>query len=860
MVAIIGILLTTTLFYNVIHYYIFQGILIDILSYQYYGNISLLKLSGLLALVIIIKNKDFKELVKLKITKILIVKFLFLILSLLYFSLISPWESSLINLSPKINFLKGVKQLGTIISEIGCIFLISIFFLKKGLRSLKSYYLISLIFALGVYLEFFLHFDFYSFFTNGTKLLLENRQRGFTFEPRAASYYSAILMISSLILLKRIWVKGFFFLLFLGTFILSNSMTGIVLLGVSLIILTLVSLMIKASYSKNLISSLLIILLSLPLLQVTNSLDKIKNKFNDRAYLFKSKQVSEKLEYADSAALNFFLINPKFLLLGIGTGQAAAATSTSMPKSKADAWKDGLTYLPFMGIMLILTNGGFFLLALYLAIIIYGLGEIFKMKIEKETRDLLFTFTCLFMGTYFLQVRYFHILGFAFMLYAEMYNKKYGYREVKFFDNSSQSLRKKIISNAKHLFSEKIIKLIGNFAISIFIANLLGPERYGNYAFVLSFVYIFLPLIDFGVAEFIIKDLTNSKRPKEILSSAFKFRFFTSLAMITLSILSYAIMFYDNLELVPYVIIFSGSFLFRSMDVAYHLFQAQLKNHIITQLNNVVFAVLFVAKVIAVYLSQDIITFIVISSFENIFQGILYFYALKKEKHFFDFKDNNYKVSKYVKAGVPILLSTIIGSLYLRMDQIFIQKFLTPKELGIYALAVRFVNVTTFIPHSIAIIGYPLLITKKTKESIKNYFNISAVVAVITTIGILTIFPLILGLTIKPEYADSTDILRKLSLVIFPMFFNIINLKILVAYDKIGFIFKQNTMILIINVFLNYLLIEQYRLDGVIAATLAAYAISYIILAIFSKEFRLYFKSYLLPNPKRIYRLIKDIK
>ena len=446
------------------------------------------------------------------------------------------------------------------------------------------------------------------------------------------------------------------------------------------------------------------------------------------------------------------------------------------------------------------------------------------------------------------------------MLYAEMYNKKHGYREVKFFDNSGHTLRKKILSNAKHLFSEKIIRLIGNFAVSIFIANLLGPEKYGNYAFVLSFVYIFLPLVDFGISEFIIKDLTDSKDPRSIISSALKFRILSSLGMVVISIISYAIIFYDDLSLLGYVTIFAASFIFRSMDVAYHLFQAQLKNHIITQLNNIVFAVLFIAKILAVYLSQDIIAFIVISAFENILQGILYYYALRKEKYYFNFKENSYQINKYVKAGVPILLSTVIGTLYLRMDQIFIQKFLTAKELGIYALAVRFINVTTFIPHSIAIIGFPLLVNNKDDESIKKYFNISALISAITTLGILTVFPVVLGLTIKPAYADSTDILRKLSLVIFPMFFNIINLKILIIQDKIGFILKQNTMILIINVVLNYFLIEQYRLNGVIIATLSAYIITYVFLSIFSKEFRLYFKSYLIPSPKRVYKLIKDIK
>tara|TARA_Y100000768_G_scaffold388083_2_gene382057 strand:- start:28151 stop:29368 length:1218 start_codon:yes stop_codon:yes gene_type:complete len=398
------------------------------------------------------------------------------------------------------------------------------------------------------------------------------------------------------------------------------------------------------------------------------------------------------------------------------------------------------------------------------------------------------------------------------------------------------------------MFYEKVLKLVGNFVASILIANLLGPKDYGTYAFVLSFVYIFLPIIDFGMTEFIIKDLTNKSQTSEILIKSLKYRFITSLLMIVTTLLSFKFIFPEKNELTSYIVIFSVSFIFRSLDVIYHFFQSQLKNYIIAKTHNLIFLVLFFAKIIAVYLSGNILTFLLISAFENILQGFLYFYALKRDQFKFTFSKTKYQIKPYLKPATPILISTLLGTLYLKLDHVFIQKFLTATDLGAYSLASRFINVTVFIPETIAILGFPLLVKNFTKETIQRYLSIGMLAGLITTILISTILPLCLGLFLKSSFSDSLVLLRYLSILIIPMFFNLINVRLLMLANNFEIIFIQNTIIFFSNVVLNFLLISHFKLYGVIAATLLSYLIGFIIISLISQDYRFYVKSYLFPK------------
>lgn len=415
-----------------------------------------------------------------------------------------------------------------------------------------------------------------------------------------------------------------------------------------------------------------------------------------------------------------------------------------------------------------------------------------------------------------------------------------------------KELIRKIFSNSKSIGFEKVIRLLGNFILAIFIANTLGPQKYGNYIFILSFIYMFFPIIDFGTTEFIIKDLTNKKYPTgSILGSTILLKLKTSLSMAFVSFISYLLFFNETTSsnIIIYILIFSLSFLFRSLDSLTYLQQSELKNHQVSAINNLVFLISLTFKIIGIKYKLSVEYFISIASAENFLYGCFYFLLLhKKSKVKLRFSLQEYNPSSYIKEGLPLFYSTLLTMFHSKIDLIFIQIFLSSTELGKYALANRFVQAMIFIPETINIISFPILISKEpTKKNLSLYFKICSLMSLLS-VGLLFLIAISpITKLLNNDFQESFEILKYLSPVIFFMFFNFLSSRALFLVGKTKLLLMKNILILFFNIFLNIFLTPLYGINGVIIATILSYTISIIIVSIQSNEYRNISFSYFLP-------------
>ncbi|MDD5638515.1 MAG: oligosaccharide flippase family protein, partial [Candidatus Pacebacteria bacterium] len=68
-------------------------------------------------------------------------------------------------------------------------------------------------------------------------------------------------------------------------------------------------------------------------------------------------------------------------------------------------------------------------------------------------------------------------------------------------------MEKKIAKNGFYLVLGQVISRLIGFFYFIFLARALSVENFGIYAWVLGFVYNFLPVADFGIERYILKNL-----------------------------------------------------------------------------------------------------------------------------------------------------------------------------------------------------------------------------------------------------------------------------------------------------------------------------------------------------------------
>ena len=72
-------------------------------------------------------------------------------------------------------------------------------------------------------------------------------------------------------------------------------------------------------------------------------------------------------------------------------------------------------------------------------------------------------------------------------------------------------MSQKIVKNSLVLVIGQLISRAIGFLYFIFLARILGVAHFGIYAWVLGFVYNFLPVADFGLERYILKYIPRNR-------------------------------------------------------------------------------------------------------------------------------------------------------------------------------------------------------------------------------------------------------------------------------------------------------------------------------------------------------------
>ena len=124
----------------------------------------------------------------------------------------------------------------------------------------------------------------------------------------------------------------------------------------------------------------------------------------------------------------------------------------------------------------------------------------------------------------------------------------------------------------------------------------------------------------------------------------------------------------------------------------------------------------FILKIIGVVLSYEILWFLLVDVVISLSLFISYLNAYNKL--YFKLKliiDLNV-LKKLLNDSWPLLLSSSVIMLYMKIDQLMIEKLIGIRELGKYALSVKIAESWYFIPMMVAVVLFPYMAENKIPE------------------------------------------------------------------------------------------------------------------------------------------------
>ena len=403
---------------------------------------------------------------------------------------------------------------------------------------------------------------------------------------------------------------------------------------------------------------------------------------------------------------------------------------------------------------------------------------------------------------------------------------------------------KKTKYNFSWLVFDKFARASLNFLLFIFLARYLGPQEFGILNYLLALVFLFTSLSSLGINPVLTNILIKNKRKtnNSIISNSYILRFFSSLFGYLIFILFIIYLHGKNVYL-SYSIIIGLSIIIKSYEVLFSYFESKSLSKYIVISQTISLVIVFSLIVFFLYLEFDIkyiyYCFLVDSLITLFLINIFFF---KKERNFLfnlDFR-NIYKI---IYKSFPVLLSIVSIVIYMRIDQVMINLLLSEKDVGIYSVSVRIVEMFHFIPKIIMVSYLPILLISK------NYtFELIKINSLLFKISILFIFFIfvlskyITSILFGEIYMESvlTTILLSISLIF--VFFGVANEHWYISKNLQKY-YALNVFIgAITNIILNYFLIQSFGISGAAYSTILTYLLIIFLFDIFNKKTRVLLK------------------
>lgn len=411
----------------------------------------------------------------------------------------------------------------------------------------------------------------------------------------------------------------------------------------------------------------------------------------------------------------------------------------------------------------------------------------------------------------------------------------------------------KYFENTSFLLVEKLSRMFMGLVVGIWLAKYLGPSQFGTLNYCISFVGLFTPIAMLGLDAVVVKKIVNEKdNINKILGTSFIMKLFGAFLAFVLITLS-ATLFTSNTEEESLIIlIISLTLFFQSFNVIDFFYQSEVKSKYTVYSSLFSLIISSALKIIFIYKELDLIYFVFIILLDSVLltAGLVIYYR-KRNFTIFSWRWN-IKISKdLLSESWPLIISGISFVIYNSVDKIMLRNILSDQAVGIYSAASRLVVVWQFLPGLIVTSFLPSLVktyntNSKTFMKRLSYLSSFLLWFSIVLAVIYSLFSeFIMDITFGEKYIEASQ------LIIYLIWSNV-----LIYFNSVWnrwMLIKNNTKITlsfaltnaILNIILNYFLINIYGVKGAGLALLISLLLSYFVFYIIIdfKVIRLFFSS-----------------
>lgn len=407
--------------------------------------------------------------------------------------------------------------------------------------------------------------------------------------------------------------------------------------------------------------------------------------------------------------------------------------------------------------------------------------------------------------------------------------------------------------NTSWLFGEKILRMIVGLFVGVWVARYLGPEQFGLFNYALSFVGLFTAITTLGLDSIVVRELIHDEsRRNEVLGTAFWLKLIGAFGL--LAILAIAVNFTSNDSYTnTLVFIIASATIFQSFNVVDMYFQSKVMGKYVTYSNVIGLLASSIVKIALIFYEAPLTAFAWTVLFDNVVlaMGYMYFYLQNRLCEQSNTNQSNlllaWKFKKstamsLLKDSWPFILSSLVITIYTRIDQIMLKLLLNNEAVGQFTAAVKLSETIYFIPVVIMSSIFPSILNAKKHNEESYYLKLQILYDIMGLIALVIVLPIffcsnwIATLLYGSAYDQVAHVLMVLIWVAVFTFSAVVTGQwmLIENLQKYNLIFNLLGVILV--VILNYLLIPIYGAIGAAFATLLSRFISSFYILFISKR------------------------
>lgn len=383
------------------------------------------------------------------------------------------------------------------------------------------------------------------------------------------------------------------------------------------------------------------------------------------------------------------------------------------------------------------------------------------------------------------------------------------------------------------MFAEQLLRMVAGLLVGIWVARYLGPEQFGVFSYAIAFTAIFGSIAKLGLDGIVVRDLVREPNQRDAyLGTAFWLKL--GGAIVTLGAIAFAVQLTSNDRTTNlYIFIIASGTIFQSFEVVDFYFQSKVLSKFVSLCKMTQLLLSSLLKIYFVLTGADLIYFVLVSLVDQATLAVTLYIAYRYQKlgkfyRYFDLAT----AKQLLRDSWPLIFSSLVVMIYMRIDQIMIKEMLGEREVGIYSAAVRLSEVWYFIPMIITSSFYPAIVSAKKVSEELYYARLQRLYTFMVWMAIGIALPMtflsdwLVTLLYGEAYREAGQVLMIHIWAGVFVFLGVASGKWFLS-ENLQKLSTLNTAVgAAANIFLNLMLIPKYGIYGAAIATLLSYAIA----------------------------------